>query len=80
MYLGELFMQGNVQVNWHWAPIVRGPNADKPTLDQPEFSLAGTVVDASVSTDDVLADHPFRFDVVADAGTDSPARTPPLPA
>ena len=71
MYLGELFMQGNVQVNWHWAPIVRGPNADKPTLDQPEFSLAGTVVDASVSTDDVLADHPFRFDVVADVTPDA---------
>ena len=71
MYLGELFLQGNVQVNWHWAPIVRGPNADKPTLDQPEFSLAGTVVDASVSTDDVLADHPFRFDVVADVTPDA---------
>src|SRR5438309_3670594 len=72
MYLGELFLQGNIQVKWHWAPIVGGPNADKPTLDQPEFSLAGTLVDASDSNDDVLADHPFGFDVVADVTPDAP--------
>jgi hypothetical protein len=72
IYLGELFLQGNVQVKWHWSPIVRGPDADKPTLDQPEFSLAGTLVDASDSTDDVLADHPFGLDVVADVTPDAP--------
>jgi len=70
MYLGELFLQGNIQVKWHWAPVVGGPNADKPTLDQPEFSLAGTLVDASDSNDDVLADHPFHLDVVADVTPD----------
>ncbi|MFL5312146.1 MAG: hypothetical protein ACJ79H_17065 [Myxococcales bacterium] len=72
IYLGELFLQGNVQVNWHWAPVVRGPDANRPTLGQPEFSLAGTLVDASDSTDDVLADHPFGFDVVADVTPDAP--------
>ena len=72
IYLGELFLQGNVQVKWHWSPVVRGPDADKPTLDQPEFSLAGTLVDASDSSDDVLADHPFGFDVVADVTPDAP--------
>jgi hypothetical protein len=71
IYLGELFLQGNVQVNWHWAPVIRGPDASKPTLDQPEFSLAGSLVDASDSTDDVLADHPFGLDVVSDVTPDS---------
>src|SRR3989442_2369972 len=71
IYLGELFLQGNIQVDWHWAPVVRGPNAARPTLDQPEFSLAGTLVDASDSTDDVLADHPFGLDVVADVTPDA---------
>jgi hypothetical protein len=71
IYLAELFLQGNVQVNWHWAPIVRGPDAARPTLDQPEFSLAGTLVDASDSREDVLADHPFGNDVVSDVTPDA---------
>jgi hypothetical protein len=69
-YLAELFVQHDVQVKWHWAPIVSGPTADKPTLDQPEFSLAGTLADASDSTDDLLADHPFGVDVVSDVAPD----------
>jgi len=71
IYLAELFLQGNVQVDWHWAPVVRGPDASRPTLDQPEFSLAGTLVDASDSTEDVLADHPFGKDVVSDVTPDA---------
>src|SRR5207302_5187009 len=50
-YLAELFVQHDIQVKWHWAPIVGGPNRDKPTLEQPEFSLAGTLADATDSTD-----------------------------
>jgi hypothetical protein len=71
IYLAELFLQGNVQVNWHWAPVVRGPDAARPTLNQPEFSLAGTLVNASDSTEDVLADHPFGKDVVSDVTPDA---------
>src|SRR5207248_2030934 len=72
IYLGELFLTpSDPQVKWHWAPIVRGPDATRPTLDQPEFSLAGTLVAASDSNDDVLADHPFRFDVTADVTPDA---------
>jgi len=72
-YLAELFVagQGDAQVQWHWAPIVSGPRAAKPTLDQPEFSVAGNVEDASDSLDDMLADHPFGFDVVADVTPDA---------
>lgn len=69
-YLAELFIQHDVQVKWHWAPVVGGPNRNQPTLDQPEFSVAGTLVDASDSTDDVLADHPFGLDVVSDLAPD----------
>ena len=64
-------------MQWHWAPIVSGPRAAKPTLDQPELSLAGNVEDASDSLDDMLADHPFGFDVVADVTPD--AAFPSLP-
>ena len=43
VYIGELFFYGisDVQVPWHWAPIVSGPFASRPTLSQPEFFLAG---------------------------------------
>jgi len=70
-YLAELFVQHDIQVKWHWAPIVGGPNRDKPTLEQPEFSFAGTLADASDSTDDMLADHPFGLDVVSDVAPDA---------
>src|SRR5438067_8496694 len=66
-YIAELFFHGtsDVQVNWHWAPIVPGPNPHAPVLDQPELSLAGTLVGADDSGDDVLGDHPFGLDVDA---------------
>ena len=68
VYVGELFVNGidDVQVDWHWAPVLPGPNAALPTLAQPELSLAGTLAGANESTDDVLADHPFGPDVNAD--------------
>lgn len=72
IYLGELFLTPtDPQVKWHWAPIVRGPDPARPTLDQPELSLAGTLVAAGDSNDDVLADHPFSLDVVADVTPDA---------
>lgn len=71
-YLGELFTNGinNPQVSWHWAPVVGGPQAVTPTLGQPEFSLAGAIVAADDSADDVLADHPFGPDVDAEVAPD----------
>lgn len=71
-YLGELFTNGldNPQVNWHWAPVVAGPQQSAPTLNQPEFSLAGEVAQTDDSTDDVLADHPFGTDVDVDVSPD----------
>ena len=74
-YLGELFASGNIndaEVFWHWAPIVPGPHPSQPTLNQPEFSVAGTLRGADDSGDDVLADHPFGFDVDADLEPDPP--------
>lgn len=71
-YLGELFVNGidNPQVLWHWAPVVPGPQAGMPTLQQPEFSLSGAVAATDDSTDDVLADHPFGYDVNVDVAPD----------
>jgi hypothetical protein len=71
-FLGEIFTHGidNPQVNWHWAPIVGGPQAATPTLSQPELSVAGTLVGADDSGDDVLSDHPFGTDVDADVAPD----------
>ena len=68
VYIAELFTDGidAIEVNWHWAPVVGGPRATLPTLGQPEFSLAGTVEVANTSGDDVLADHPFGYDVNQD--------------
>jgi hypothetical protein len=73
IYIAEMFTHAfnDVQVNYHWAPVVRGPRADVPTLNQPEFSLSGTVLGASLSTEDVLADHPYGFDFVSDVVPDS---------
>lgn len=59
------------QVLWHWAPVVSGPDATKPTLQRPEFYVAGTVSTAEVSTTDVLADHPFGFDFDVDVMPDA---------
>jgi len=72
-YLGELFVDGisNPQVLWHWAPVVGGPQASLPTLQQPEFSLAGTLAGVDDSNDDVLADHPFGTDVDGDVMPDA---------
>lgn len=73
-YLGELFTNGidNPEVLWHWAPIVPGPQKSQPTLNQPEFSIAGTLTEVDDSGDDVLADHPFGTDVDADVSPDPP--------
>ena len=72
-YLGELFANGisDPQVLWHWAPIVPGPSAKSPTLQQPEFSLAGSLTEVNDSNDDVLADHPFGTDVDGDVSPDA---------
>ncbi len=72
IYLAEMFTHGfaNVQVKYHWAPVVGGPRVGRPTLDQPEFSLSGTLIGAADSTEDVLADHPYGFDVVSDVVPD----------
>ncbi|MCA1825475.1 MAG: hypothetical protein ABR567_03030 [Myxococcales bacterium] len=74
VYLGELFVNGlaNAQVLWHWAPIVSGAQPAQPTLNQPEFSVAGTLRGVDDSGDDVLADHPFGLDVDADLEPDPP--------
>jgi hypothetical protein len=71
-YIAELFFHGinDVQVSWHWAPVLPGPTPRKPVLDQPELSLAGTLVGADDSGDDVLGDHPFGLDVDADVKLD----------
>ena len=74
-YLLELFQPGPLdkpQVLWHWAPVVSGPNRDRPTLQQPEFFVAGKVAAAEVSTTDVLADHPFGFDLNVEVSPDPP--------
>lgn len=67
-YIGEIFQGGtkNIQVFWHWAPVVSGPNVAKRTMNQPEFSMAGELESASDGDDDVLADHPFGPDHNAD--------------
>lgn len=73
-YILELFKPGPIdqpQVLWHWAPVVSGPDAKKPTLRQPEFSVAGTVAGTDDSTTDVLADHPFGSDVNVDVMPDA---------
>ncbi|MBI5610270.1 MAG: hypothetical protein HY902_15440 [Deltaproteobacteria bacterium] len=72
-YIGEIFKYGinNVQVDWHWAPVVAGPDAKKPTLKQPEFNLAGALTHYNESGDDVLADHPFGLDTNADVKLDA---------
>ena len=73
VYILELFKPGPIdqpQVLWHWAPVVPGPDAKRPTLQQPEFSVAGTVAGTDDSTTDVLADHPFGPDVNVDVSPD----------
>lgn len=74
VYIAELFSSGidDVEVNWHWAPLIPGPDDARPTIDQPEYSLAGTIAGVDDSDDDVLADHPFGLDVNADVIPDAP--------
>jgi hypothetical protein len=62
----------DIQVNWHWAPVVSGPNAAHPTLNQPEISVAGELLGASDPGDDVLADHPFGADFNTQVQLDAP--------
>lgn len=66
-YIGELFRTGinDVEVNYHWAPVVKSA-----PRNQPEVALAGTIVGADDSTDDVLGDHPFGPDINADVRLD----------
>jgi hypothetical protein len=73
-YIGEIFDHGidDIEVLYHWAPIVAGPESDLPTVRQPEISLAGDILGVSDSDDDVLADHPFGTDVNADVKLDPP--------
>lgn len=63
-YIGEIFKFGlkDIQVQYHWAPVIPSADPKRPTLGQPEFAYAGTVQDVNDSTDDVLADHPFGPD------------------
>jgi hypothetical protein len=61
-----------VEVNYHWAPVIDGPQPGRPTLGEPELSLAGRIMFANDSSDDVLADHPFGTDVNADVYLDTP--------
>ncbi len=66
-YIGELFRTGinDVEVKYHWAPVVTSA-----PRNQPEIALAGTIVGADDSTDDVLGDHPFGLDINADVRLD----------
>jgi hypothetical protein len=67
-YIGELFRTGinDVQVNYHWAPIVQSA-----PRHQPQIALQGTIVGADDSGDDVLGDHPFGTDIDADVKPDA---------
>ena len=47
------------------ADRVRAARSEADARSARVFSLAGNVEDASDSLDDMLADHPFGFDVVA---------------
>ena len=66
-YIGELFRTGvnDVQVHYHWAPITGGA-----PRNQAGVALAGTIVGADDSGDDVLGDHPFGTDLDADVRPD----------
>lgn len=73
-YIGEIVKHGisDVQVDYHWAPVVPGPNPERPTLDQPEWSMAGILNSAADSDDDLLGDHPFGLDFVFNVRLDAP--------
>ncbi len=72
VYIGEIFTHGikNIQVDWHWSPVISGPDPELRTLDQPEISLGGVVRSTNDSNDDVTADHPFGFDFNLDISLD----------
>lgn len=71
-YLGEIFEHGldEIQVDWHWAPVVSGPDLSRATVDQPEWWYAGEIESGNDSDDDVLADHPFGLDYSFDVTPD----------
>jgi hypothetical protein len=73
-YIGEIFQHGinDLQVNWHWSPVLSGPNEARRSVDQPELSMSGTVLESSEPGDDVLADHPFGADFNATVQLDAP--------
>lgn len=73
-YIAEIFQNGinDLQVNWHWSPLLPGPNEARRSVGQPELSMAGTVLEASEPGDDVLADHPFGADFNTTVQLDAP--------
>ena len=75
-YIGELIAHGikNPQVDFHWAPVIRGKDPERKhrSLSQPEWDLAGEVLEASDGDGDVLFDHPFGPDFNAQVHLDAP--------
>jgi hypothetical protein len=73
-FLSELVEHGisNPQVEYEWAPIIPGPVADLPTLEEPEFYLSGTVKVLNRSGLDFRPPHPFGFDTTWDLTVDEP--------
>ncbi|NOY28261.1 MAG: hypothetical protein GXP62_20550 [Oligoflexia bacterium] len=73
-YIAEIVTNGigDIEVKYHWAPVIPGPDADHPTIDQPEWWYAGSFNDGNDSSDDVLADHPFGLDYSFDSTPDNP--------
>ncbi len=63
-FIGELVTHGitDIQVLYHWAPVVPGPDPDHPVQGMPDWYASGRVAGVAESTDDVRADHPFGFD------------------
>src|SRR5262249_53154622 len=73
-FLTELIEFGinDPQVPYEWAPIVPGPGAGRPTLEQPEFYISGTVTVLDRSRLDFRPPHPFGFDTTWDIVADDP--------
>jgi len=62
----------DAKVPLHWAPVVFGPVAGKPTVAQPELFYSGVVADLDRSALDTSFDHPFGFDLDLDVTPDPP--------
>jgi hypothetical protein len=73
-FLTELIDHGvtDPSVPYEWAPVVAGPTATHPTLDQPEFFISGTVTRLERSGLDFRPAHPFGFDTTWDIVVDDP--------